>query len=149
VGSSAAFLSLDIIIAKHFLSPKETGLYSMLSLVGKMIYFFGTLCNVFIVPVVSRMMGQGLNGRRAFSILLWTTIILSSSASFGLWYTGPIIIPFLLGKQAIGVIPYVAQYSVCMMLFSVSTTIVLYHLSKKNMFSQRYLFLFASDMSLG
>jgi glycosyltransferase involved in cell wall biosynthesis len=129
--STAAFLSIDIIIAKHFLSPSDAGLYSMLSLIGKMIYFFGTLCNVFIVPLVSRMMGEGKSGRREFSILYWTTAILSFLAAAGLWITAPVLVPFLLGNQAVGILPYIGLYALAMMMFSISTTTVLYHLSKK------------------
>ena len=46
----------EYMIPQHFL-PVEAGKYALLSLIGKMIYFFGSLVSVFIVAFVSRDVG--------------------------------------------------------------------------------------------
>jgi len=41
--ATTSFLSMDVILAKHFLAPKEAGYYALLALAGKMIFFAGSL----------------------------------------------------------------------------------------------------------
>lgn len=137
--STVMFLSIDVILAKHFLSPRDAGVYSILSLVGKMIYFFGSLLNVFIVPVVSRLEGEGKKPKKEFSRLFAGTAFLSISAGLGLSLLGWFLVPLLLGGEARIVIPYLPSYSLAMMLFTLSTTVVLYRLARKH-----YIFPFIS-----
>ncbi len=132
--SVAAFLSVDVILAKHYLSPRDAGLYSMLSLLGKMIFFFGTLLNVFVVAVVSRTLGEGKSTANEFAILFGATIALTIGAGVSLVGFGSILVPLLLGPQAVAILSFLAPYSISMMLFSLSTTIVLYRLSRKEYF---------------
>ena len=130
--SIVMFLSLDVILAKHYLSPHDAGVYSLLSIVGKMIYFFGSLLNTFIVTVISRLEGEGKNPQKEFMKFFAGTAFLSISAGLGVATLGWFLVPFLLGPEASVVIPYLPMYSLAMMLFTLSTTIVLYQLARKH-----------------
>ncbi len=140
--SVTAFLSIDVIFAKHYLTPDDAGRYSMLSLVGKMIFFFGTLFNTFIVTLVSRAEGKaGAKGREAarnsekeFSKILIATAFLTLSAGGGLSVLGWFFVPLLLGEQANAIVSYLPSYSLAMILFTFSSTIVLYRLARKHYF---------------
>ncbi len=55
--SSVVFLSLDVLLVNHFFPPYQAGQYALLSLVGKMVYFLGTLPNYFTITFVSRREG--------------------------------------------------------------------------------------------
>jgi glycosyltransferase involved in cell wall biosynthesis/O-antigen/teichoic acid export membrane protein len=129
--SVAAFLSVDVLLAKHYLPSSDAGLYSMLSLLGKMIFFFGTLLNVFIVTLVSRAEGEGKDPRRQFSLILGGTLILTLGSGIGLSTFGSWVAPLLLGEEAALIVPYLWGYSAAMMLFTISTTIVLYRLARE------------------
>lgn len=129
--SSVVFLNLDVILAKHFLSPNEAGRYALLSLTGKVVYFLGTLFTQFITPLVSTREGEGEKSRGVFYKLL----LASASASiFGLivvGFLGSITLPFLFGDKAIGISAYSLLYGYAMVSFTVSSSIITYHQIKK------------------
>lgn len=130
--STVMFLSIDVILAKHYLSPRDAGIYSILSVVGKMIYFFGALLNVFVVPLISRTEGAHKNPESQFRRLFMGTAFLSISGGVGISTLGWFLVPLLLGKEASVVIPYLPLYSLAMTLFTLTTTIVLYQLTRKH-----------------
>jgi len=133
--SVAAFLTGDVILAKHYLSPDDAGKYALLSLVGKMIFFFGSLLNTFILPVVSRAEGKGKDARREFAKLFGGTVFLTGGAALGLGLGGSYFVPFLLGARAESIVQYVPLYALAMALFTLSSTMTLYGLARK-----RYVF---------
>lgn len=133
--SSVAFLSLDVILAKVYLPPYEAGQYVLLSLTGKMIFFFGTLFAQFITPLVSREVGAGKNPKRIFNKLLMATIFSSFFAYLVLGIFGNITVPLLLGQKALGIVQFLPYYAAGMVFFAVAESIVSYHMVR-----QHYLF---------
>src|SRR3990167_1816060 len=129
--SATVFLSLDVLLAKHYLSADDAGRYALLSLVGKMIFFFGSLLNVFIVTFVSRAEGEGKDPAESFRKIFYGTIFLALSAGAGLYLFGSFLIPLFFGARAVEILPYVGLYSLAMMLFTITATIVTYELSRK------------------
>lgn len=132
--STAAFLSIDVILAKHYLTPADAGRYAMLALVGKMIFFFGSLFSMFIVTLVSRSEGQHRDSAKTFSYILAGTTVLTAGAGGGLALLGWFFVPLLLGLGAISIVPFVPIYAFAMSLFTLSATIVTYHLARKHYF---------------
>lgn len=130
--SVVAFLSIDVILAKHYLSPDDAGRYAMLSLVGKMIYFFGALLNGFIVTFVSRSEGAGTNPEKPFKKIFAGTAFLAISAGLGLALFGSFLVPLLLGENARSIVTFIPLYALAMTLFTLTTSIVLYRLARKN-----------------
>lgn len=142
--SVVAFLSIDLLLAKHYLSPTDAGVYSMLSLVGKMIFFFGSLLNRFIIPIVSRTEGEHISASREFTKLFIGTTVFTVFAALCLVFGGNFFIPLMFGSHSIAIIPYIPLYSLAIALFTLSSTIVLYGLLKK-----RYIFpVFSLAMSV-
>ena len=133
--SVAAFLSVDLLLAKHYLSPDDAGVYSMLSLVGKMIYFFGSLLNGFIIPIVARTEGEHKSSTREFATLFAGTCVLTAVAGLSLAIGGKFFVPLLLGPRSLAAVPYVQLYALAIALFTLASTIVLYGLARK-----RYIF---------
>ena len=129
--SAAVFLSLDVLLAKHYLSADDAGRYALLSLIGKMIFFFGSLLNVFIVTFVSRAEGEGKDPAESFKKLFYGALFLTFSAGAGLYLFGSFLIPLFFGARAIEILPYIGQYSFAMMLFTITATIVTYQLARK------------------
>ena len=67
--SSVLFLSLDIILVKHYLAPEAAGEYALLSLIGKMVFFLGSLPAVFLITFVGRNEGLGFESKRIFEVI--------------------------------------------------------------------------------
>ncbi|MBI2611535.1 glycosyltransferase [Candidatus Gottesmanbacteria bacterium] len=130
--SVASFLTLDILLAKHFLPPVEAGQYALLSLVGKMVFFFGSLFSQFIVPFVSRQEGRGQSSQSIFYLILIATGVASTFAFTTVGLFGFITIPYLLGQKTASIIPYLPDYSLAIVYFTVSIAIVIYHQVKNH-----------------
>lgn len=133
--SSIALLTFDVLLAKHFLPPIEAGQYALLSLIGKMVYFFGTLPCILIISYVSKDLGNHIDPKRSFYKLFSATVVLSLSAFLGLGLMGHSIVPILFGPKTDAIITYLTTYSAAITLFAISGSIIGYHLAK-----QQYLF---------
>lgn len=129
--SATAFLSVDIALVKHFLSPEAAGQYALLSLVGKMIYFLGALPAGFLLTFVGREEGQQRNPERTFAVVFASTLLLTAIGLFFLGSLGPALLPILLGSKTHAILPYLTMYAVAIALFTLSNAIVVYQLARK------------------
>lgn len=129
--SSVALLSFDIILANHFFTPEKAGQYTLLSLVGKMVFFLGNLTSPFVIPLISRDEGAKKDTKRKLYMFSYVTAALSllGFVSFGLF--GTITIPFLFGQKASAIVPLLPVYTLGMVFYTLSTTINSYYLAKK------------------
>jgi len=130
--STAAFLSVDVLLVKHFMSPQEAGEYSLLSLVGKMVFFFGSLLNFAIIPFTAHDQAQQKNpGRRFFKIVLGMLFLVGGSF-VGLGLFGRLLVPLFFGAKATAIVSYLLSYSFSISFFTISNTFVTYHLARKD-----------------
>src|SRR3989344_291581 len=141
--STAAFLSIDILLAKHYLDPTRAGIYALLSLVGKMIYFFGSLLNSFVITLVSRDIGQGQDFKTTFYKIFGLSVLLTFIAYIALGQYGNIFVPILLGDKAYIILPYLSMYGFGIAVFTISSTVISFHLSHK-----RYIFAYGGLSSI-
>jgi cellulose synthase/poly-beta-1,6-N-acetylglucosamine synthase-like glycosyltransferase/glycosyltransferase involved in cell wall biosynthesis len=118
------YLSLDLILAKHYLSPVDAGSYSFLTLAGKMVFFIGGLVSQFTIPLVSKDLGTGNTSQKTFKTILLLVTFADLMAFFIFGVFGYITVPILWGKGAVGIIPYLPLYSIAMVCFSLSSLII-------------------------
>lgn len=134
--STVAFLSLDLIMAKVFLSPDDAGRYAILSLTGKMIYMIGSLFSGFIIPIVSRNEGEGSPSEKSFYKILGATTGTSFLAFLVFGVFGFITTPILFGSKVESIITFLPLYTFAIFMQTVASTIVSYHQAKnKHIFS--------------
>ncbi len=132
--SSAAFLSLDLILAKVFLEPQSAGLYSLLSLSGKIIYMIGNQFTQFIVPVISKREGEGVSSNKTFYKLLLATTAFSLMGFVALGVFGGTTVPLLFGDKTQPIIKFLPMFTIAMVMQVVIQSIVSFHQSKNNHF---------------
>lgn len=132
--SSTAFLTADIMLVKHFFTPEAAGIYALLALVGKMIFFFGSLFNTFIISLVSRDEGSRRDPVSTFYLVLLVTTVLTFGACGGLVFVGPHILPMVFGDNIRAIFPYLYQYSLAISLYTITTSISAFHLARKHYF---------------
>ncbi|GAB4027962.1 MAG: hypothetical protein Fur0011_7080 [Candidatus Microgenomates bacterium] len=133
--SAISYITLDVFLAKIFLSPESAGVYGYLSLAGKMVFFIGSMFSQFLIPYVSRDIGAGKNPMTSFIRLVALVgsanlLAVSVFGFFGIWTA-----PILWGDNARLIIPYLPLYTVAMALFSMTSLIITYEQLRK-----RYLF---------
>lgn len=66
----AMLLSSDILAAKRYLSPHQAGVYAVVSLSGKIVYFATSALSFFLFPFFSERRDRNLDGRRQFAVAL-------------------------------------------------------------------------------
>lgn len=126
-----AFLSLDVVLANHYLSPTEAGKYALVSTVGKIIFFVGSLSNQLVLPFVSKNEGENKNSEKLL-VLIFIATFLVTGAGFLFWGKfGYLTAPLIFGQKAASVIPYLQPFAFAMMLFTLSQIFVNYYLAKK------------------
>lgn len=126
------FLTFDVLLVKHFFSAAEAGVYSLLSLIGKMIYFFGSILNSFMLPLVTADLGAKRNPNKTFSrILLFAVCIVAGSVT-GMIVFGEALLPLAFGRKVAVIFPYITLYAVGIGAYTISSTILVYHLARKH-----------------
>ncbi len=133
--SSTVFLSLDIVLVKHFMDLRTVGEYALLALVGKMVYFFAIQPNSLMVTLVSRDMGAKTNPIRSLYMLGSAALILIAGSYAGLVLFGNQLLPLLFGEKILVILSYVPLYVLGIGAFALTKTVVSYHLAR-----ERYLF---------
>jgi glycosyltransferase involved in cell wall biosynthesis/O-antigen/teichoic acid export membrane protein len=128
--ATISFLSADVIMAKHYLSPKEAGQYAILSLCGKMVYFFGTLFYQFIVPYVSRDEGAGKNSEHIFRKILFVSVAVVGFAYVAFGVLGFLTAPILFGSKAQAIIGFLPGYGLAMACLAIAGAFVSFHQSR-------------------
>ncbi len=130
--SSVVFLSADVILAKHYLAPETAGLYALLSLAGKMVYFLGNLFGQFVIPIISKEEGKKAQTAAVFYKLLAGSSLFAFFGFLGIGMFGFYTVPILFGKNAVATVTYLPLYALSMLIFSIATTVVSYHQVKKH-----------------
>lgn len=141
--ASSSFLTLDLILVKHYFLPKIAGEYALLSLAGKMIYFAGSLFNGLILTFVSRDIGQGKDTSKTFTILILSSIGITTVAYIGVGILGARFIPLAFGSKVLPIIQYLPLYSFAISCFTIGSACVIYHLARHH-FTFSVLSLFSS-----
>ena len=147
--TKATYLSLDLILAKHFLTPVEAGAYSYLSLAGKMVYFLSSTVSQFLIPYVSRDLGAGTSPKQSFRRLLILISLVNLAAFLIFGAFGYITAPLLWGSKAILIIRYLPAYALAMALFSTTSVIITYQQIRGRHFFPIMAFLLALLMIVG
>ena len=129
--SLAFFLSADVILAKFFLSAGDAGKYAILSLIGKSIFFFGSLVTQFITPVVSKEIGEGKEGLRSFYKLFFLTLLATSFAFVVLGVFPQKFAVLMFGNKVYEISSFVFKYALAISAFTIAYTISLFHQTKK------------------
>ncbi|MBI4130389.1 glycosyltransferase [Candidatus Roizmanbacteria bacterium] len=147
--STIAFLSFDIMLAKHFLAPDDAGKYALISLTGKIIYFLGALFTQFITPLVSYKEGANVDTKRTFHLVLAASAIASFAGYLLVGMGGAVTVPILFGEKARAIISYLPFYGLAMVEYVVASCIINYHHTKRHYLFPVVGFLFAGLQVVG
>lgn len=129
--SALLFLSIDILLVKHYLEPTLAGEYALLSLVGKMMFFLAAFPTGFMITFVSREAGLKSETARIFKLLFSITAVFALLGFVILSLFGDFLIPLLFGAKAFAITEYISLYVAAIALYTLTNSIVTYHLAKK------------------
>lgn len=132
--SSTLFLNADVILAKHYLGPEEAGLYALLSLTGKLIFYAGSLFTVFIMTEVSQKNGEGNKTEGIFAKLLLGTVAVAVAGWVGLSVFGEEILAMVFSSKIDAITGQLPYYSAGIALFTIANAFVVYHMAKEKLY---------------
>lgn len=126
---STALASVDVILAKHFLTPRDGGLYSVLALCGKTLLFVGGFVPALLVPKAA----AAVAGGRSATPLLRKALLVSVACSGGglvLYLIAPRLIVVALAGSAYGEgAKYLPIYGAAMVLLATTNIMVSYQIA--------------------
>jgi O-antigen/teichoic acid export membrane protein len=134
--------SLDIILAKRFFSPELAGQYSVLSMLGKMIFFGTVAISKAMFPLTSEKQNNNEDSLKLFkrSMLIITFICIWAILIYG--FFPELIISILYGNQYIKMAPYLIYSILSLSFLSLSNLVLIYGLSTNKIRKTYYLFIF-------
>jgi len=127
--SFISLYSLDIILVKHFFSPLEAGLYSSVSILGKIIFWFSSPIVTAIYPILSKRQSEK---RNYFSILLLAIFFIGlASLSLVLVYKffPELMINLLFGEKYLQAKVFLAPFAVFIFFHTLANALVSAYLS--------------------
>lgn len=130
--------NLDVILVKYFFSPIEAGLYTSISIFGKIVFFFSNAIGMVMFPIVAEKYAKKENTKNVLknSLLYAGTL---SGFFVALYTIFPEIIIKTFGNRYLDAANYIVLYGLGMFFFSLIIIIMEYHLAIKNL---RYIVLF-------
>lgn len=129
--SAMAFLSIDVLLANHYLAPADAGKYALISLIGKMIYLLGGIFGQFIGPLISKKEGESKNSSTVFYKLVAVTSFFTMLGVLAFGVLSHFTIPFLFGAKAVTILPYLPIYTLATACFTISGLFQYYLLARR------------------
>lgn len=116
--------STDIMLAKHFLSGFEAGLYAALSVMGKIVFFASSSVSYVLFPVVAERAKQHAHSDRLVYSGLFAIGGVSGAITLGYFLLPQVALLLLFGQSYFLASPYVGWFGVFLSLYSLSYLLV-------------------------
>lgn len=124
-----AFLTVDVILARHFLSGTLSGQYAIIAVLGKIVYFaVGPVISVSF-PLISSRAGNSKTYMLPLLGSLAMVLGVGSLISFILFMFPELILKIIFAGKYLDVAPYLGPYSFFMVVFSVNSVLTYFLLS--------------------
>lgn len=121
--------TVDIILAQHYLSDYNAGIYSALSNFGKIIFFSSSSIVVVLFPMAAE---RSALGQKHSNLLRDSVIIVSviSVILLGIFFLMPnLLVKLFFGKEFMEAAPYLVSFGMVMFVYSIINVYVNYYLS--------------------
>jgi O-antigen/teichoic acid export membrane protein len=135
-------LSIDIILSKRFFPDEIVGKYSVLSMLGKIIFFGTVSIGKTMFPITAEKNEKKQDSKKLFKKVI-TSMFFLCSLGIIIYYLFPeLIISILYGKEYIEIAPYLVYSAIALSFLSLTQLVLLYGLSTKGLKKTKYLFIF-------
>lgn len=125
--SNTVFLTVDILMVKHYFDDRTAGVYALLGLVGKVVFFFSAILSGVLFTYASQ--GKHTSHRFFYRILLGTaSLALIAFVAFGI--VGKFTTGILIGEKSAAIVPYLLPYAGAISLFAITNTFITYHIAR-------------------
>lgn len=125
-----SFVSVDVVLVKHFFEPSLAGYYAGLSLLGKVIFYFTAPIPMVMFPLIVKRHALNIKANNLFYISIILILIPSIFISF-IYFIIPdtVVKLFLGGREYLYISKYLGWFGIYLTLFSVINVCVNFFLS--------------------
>jgi len=129
----ALLSNVDVLLAKHYLSPELAGHYGALSSVGKiLIYGVGAFVTV-LLPLASAARARGSGAERSVLALSLSAIAAASFSAWALFSLYPsLVVSMLFGARYLDIAPYLGTFTIAMGCIALSLALINYFVAVRN-----------------
>ncbi len=128
----SSFISSDVILAKHFLSGNDAGLYAGLSLVGRVIFYFTGIVPIVMFPILVNRYTKGSSVHNTFYLGLLLVAIPSCLITiFYFLFPTFVITLFLGGRDYLRGVANIGYMALFLSMYSLLSIMVNFFLSLK------------------
>ena len=125
-----SLITTDLLLVKHFFDARSAGLYAAMSNLGKIIFYGAAPVGAVMFPLISKRHSQGQGFKNIFVYSLLLTAAIALGVLFIYWLFPDIAINILYGDKYLEVDKYLLPFGIVMTLFTISSLLVNYFLSK-------------------
>ena len=123
--------SADILVVKHYFSPIESGLYSGVATIARIIFFVTGSIGAVLLPAVKLSEERWFN-RALFKKAIFFVFVLGGSGLIFFTIFPKIIITILIGSKYIAGVDILPRLSILMFLISIINVTLLYYLALRD-----------------
>jgi O-antigen/teichoic acid export membrane protein len=116
--------STDIILVRHFFSPKEAGLYAALAILGKIIFYASSSVAMVLFPVLSERSAKGSETKKLIKSAIIAVTLISAAITTAYFLFPNVIVRMLFGNSYAGAGALLGLFGVFIALFSVAYIII-------------------------
>ncbi len=127
----SSFITTDIILVKHFWSAEQAGLYSGLSLIGRVIYFLTAPVALVMFPLIVQKHAKNEEYHHIFKIALLMVLLPSIGITIFYFLFSQFTINFFAKTDYLSVSQYLGLFGIFITIYSLVSVITNYFLSIK------------------
>ena len=129
--ATSSFFMTDVAMVKHYFSSYDAGLYAAVSTLGRMIYYGTAPVALVMFPLASQRFAKGASTKKVFLTSLFLSLAISLFILLLFYLFPEFAISALFGNAYLPASGLVAFFGVFMVLFSLSSFITNYFLSRE------------------
>ena len=129
--SFALLYSIDVVFARHFLSPQEAGWYGSLSTLGKVIYFLINPLTIVLFPMASQKKSNQEDSRRLFSFSFSLAALIAFLLTFTYFGFPNLIVGLLYGHSFLPASHFLGLFGVFLGFYSLAYFLANFMLSQE------------------
>lgn len=114
----AALYNQDVLLVKHFFTPVDAGIYSSLSVLGKVIFYASSAITFVLFPVISERKELGRDHKRLVGVSLVFVAGLSSVLTLLYFLFPRFVVHLLYGMSYDAAVPYVGIFGIFISFFT-------------------------------
>lgn len=119
----------DLLLVKHYFDSYQAGLYTSLSLIGKMIYFVTWMVVMILIPRILKLKKQKQPYKQVMLRYIFTVAAITMLLTCSLFFFSEFIVVNFFGAAYVEIAAYLWQYALATSLFALSNMFVYYFLS--------------------